>query len=128
MAVSVRDEDKRALEPIVRGLHEMGFSLIATHGTALHIKGLGIPCEEIFKVAQGSPNIVDYIKEGRVTLVINTPDAEGTADSFSIRRTALDMRLPYCTTMVGAEAAVEGIRALKTQPFEVKALQDYHPR
>jgi carbamoyl-phosphate synthase large subunit len=128
VAVSVRDDDKRALEPIARGLHEMGFSLIATHGTALHIKGLGIPCEEIFKVAQGSPNIVDYIKEGRVTLVINTPDAEGTADSFSIRRTALDMRLPYCTTMVGAEAAVEGIRALKTQPFEVKALQDYHPR
>jgi carbamoyl-phosphate synthase large subunit len=54
-------------------------------------------------------------------------DVEGTADSFSIQRTALDMRLPFCTTMAGAQAAVEGIRALKTQRFEVKALQDYHP-
>jgi carbamoyl-phosphate synthase large subunit len=126
--VSVRDEDKRALEPIVRGLHEMSFVLIATHGTARHIKGLGLPCLEVNKVKEGSPHIVDCMKAGEISMVINTPDLEGTADSFSIRRTALDMRLPFCTTMVGAQAAVEGIRALKTQPFEVKALQDYHPR
>ena len=128
VAVSVRDEDKRELEPIARGLHEMGFRLLATRGTARHIRNLGIPCAEINKVSQGSPNIVECIKAGEVALVINTPDVEGTADSFSIRRTALDMRLPYCTTMAGAQAAVEGIRALKTQPFTVKALQDYHPR
>ena len=128
VAVSVRDEDKRELEPIVRGLHEMGFRLIATRGTARHIESLGIPCAEIHKVKEGSPNIVECIKAGEVALVINTPDIEGTADSFSIRRTALDMRLPFCTTMAGAQAAVEGIRALKTQTFEVKALQDYHPR
>ena len=126
--VSVREEDKCELEPIARGLHEMGFRLIATRGTARHIKGLGIPCAEINKVNQGSPHVVDCMKASEIALVINTPDAAGTADSFSIRRTALDMRLPYCTTMAGAQAAVEGIRALKTQPFEVKALQDYHPR
>ena len=68
------------------------------------------------------------MKAHEIAMVINTPDAAGTADSFSIRRTALDLRLPFCTTMVGAQAAVEGIRALKTQPFQVKALQDYHPR
>jgi carbamoyl-phosphate synthase large subunit len=126
--VSVRDEDKCELQPIARGLHEMGFRLIATRGTARHIKGLGIPCADINKVKQGSPHVVDCMKAGEIALVINTPDAAGTADSFSIRRTALDMRLPYCTTMAGAQAAVEGILALKTQPFEVKALQDYHPR
>jgi len=124
----VRDEDKRELEPIARGLHEMGFLLIATRGTARHIKGLDLPCIEINKVNQGSPHVVECMKAGEIAMVINTPDAEGTADSFSIRRTALDMRLPYCTTMAGAQAAVEGIRALKTQRFEVKALQDYHPR
>jgi len=106
----------------------MGFLLIATRGTARHIKGLDLPCIEINKVNQGSPHVVECMKAGEIAMVINTPDAEGTADSFSIRRTALDMRLPYCTTMAGAQAAVEGIRALKTQRFEVKALQDYHPR
>jgi carbamoyl-phosphate synthase large subunit len=126
--VSVRDEDKRELETIARGLHEMGFQLIATRGTARHIKALGIPCAEINKVIQGSPHIVDCMKATEIAMVINTPDAEGTADSFSIRRTALDLRLPYCTTMAGAQAAVEGILALKTLPFQVTALQDYHPR
>ena len=126
--VSVRDEDKRELEPIARGLHEMGFRLLATRGTARHIKGLKIPCAEINKVKEGTPNIVDCMRAGEVAMVINTPDAEGTADSFSIRRTALDMRLPFCTTMAGGQAAVEGILALKTQTFTVKALQDYHPR
>ncbi len=126
--VSVRDEDKPEIEPIVRGLHEMGFRIIATRGTARHIKSLGIRCAEINKVAQGSPHVVDSMKAHEIAMVINTPDADGTADSFSIRRTALDMRLPYCTTMAGAQAAVEGIRALKTQPFQVKPLQDYHLR
>ena len=126
--VSVRDEDKRELDQIAHGLHEMGFKVIATGGTARHIRKLGIPCSEINKVAQGSPHIVDAMKAHEIAMVINTPDAAGTADSFSIRRTALDLRLPFCTTMVGAKAAVEGIRALKTQPFQVKALQDYHPR
>ncbi|HSR57211.1 MAG TPA: ATP-grasp domain-containing protein, partial [Candidatus Binataceae bacterium] len=126
--VSVRDEDKPALEPIARGLNELGFDLVATRGTASHIKGLGLPCAEVNKVAEGSPHIVDWMKENQITMVINTPDASGTADSFSIRRTALELRLPYFTTMAGAHAAVEGIRALKTQPFRVKALQDYHPR
>jgi carbamoyl-phosphate synthase large subunit len=126
--VSVRDEDKPALEPIARGLYELGFDLVATRGTASHIKGLGLPCAEVNKVAEGSPHIVDRMKENQITMVINTPDASGTADSFSIRRTALELRLPYFTTMAGAHAAVEGIRALKTQQIRVKALQDYHPR
>src|ERR1700678_2819951 len=124
--ISVRDEDKPYLEPIARGLKAMGFDLIATRGTAAHIRNLGLDCEVVNKVLEGGPHIVDAMKEGRVAMVINTPDASGTKDSFSIRRTALEMRLPYFTTMAGAKAAVEGIFALKHETFEVHALQDYH--
>jgi carbamoyl-phosphate synthase large subunit len=104
----------------------MGFELVATGGTARYIHGLNIPCAIVNKVAQGSPHVVDLMREGKVAMVINTPDASGTADSFSIRRTALEMRLPFCTTMAGAQAAVEGIAALREGRFEVRALQDYH--
>jgi len=124
--ISIRDEDKRYLEPIARGLAAMGFDLIATRGTANHIRNLGLKCERVNKVLEGSPHIVDAMKDGRVAMVVNTPDASGTKDSFSIRRTALELRLPYFTTMAGAKAAVEGIFALKHEPFEVRALQDYH--
>jgi carbamoyl-phosphate synthase large subunit len=124
--ISVRDDDKSSLEPIARGLAAMGFALIATAGTAKYIRQLGLECERVNKVLEGSPNIVDAMKQGRVAMVINTPDASGTKDSFSIRRTALELRLPYFTTMAGANAAVQGIEALKTHPFEVRALQDYH--
>jgi carbamoyl-phosphate synthase large subunit len=124
--ISVRDEDKQELEPIARGLVAMGFDLIATRGTANHIQNLGFKCERVNKVLQGSPHIVDAMKDGHVAMVVNTPDASGTRDSFSIRRTALELRLPYFTTMAGAKAAVEGIFALKHEPFEVRALQDYH--
>jgi carbamoyl-phosphate synthase large subunit len=124
--ISVRDEDKQYLEPVARGLADMGFELIATRGTADHIRALGLKCESVNKVHDGSPHIVDAMKEGCIAMVINTPDANGTRDSFSIRRTALELRLPYCTTMAGAKAAVDGIYALKHQTFEVRALQDYH--
>jgi len=126
--ISVRDEDKAELAPIVDGLTAMGFDLIATRGTARYIEGLGHPCEPVNKVLQGSPHVVDRMREGKIAMVINTPDASGTADSFSIRRTALELRLPYFTTMAGAQAAVEGIKALKRERMEVRALQDYHPR
>ncbi len=124
--ISVRNSDKPQLEPIARGLHAMNFALIATGGTARYIRNLGIPCESVNKVGEGSPHIVDVMREGTIAMVINTPDESGTADSFSIRRTALELRLPYFTTMAGAQAAVEGIRALKSEPFEVSSLQDYH--
>ena len=89
--ISVRDEDKAQLEPIARGLVAMGFELIATRGTASHIRNLGLKCESVNKVLEGSPHIVDAMKEGRVAMVVNTPDASGTKDSFSIRRTALEL-------------------------------------
>ncbi len=124
--LSVRDEDKQLLQPIVHGLTEMGFDLIATDGTARFVGGLGIKCATVNKVAQGSPHVVDLMRAGKIAAVINTPEARGAEDSFSIRRTALEQKLPYFTTMAGAQAAVEAIAALKHAPLEVRALQDYH--
>ncbi|MGC1677240.1 MAG: carbamoyl-phosphate synthase large subunit [Candidatus Binataceae bacterium] len=124
--ISVRDDDKPLLAPIARGLTDLGLRLIATRGTARAIKALGYECETVNKVLDGSPHVVDSMRAAKIAMVINTPDKTGTADSFSIRRTALEMRLPYFTTMAGAEAAVQGIAALKSQPFEVRALQDYN--
>jgi carbamoyl-phosphate synthase large subunit len=124
--ISVRDDDKPELPLIADGLTRMGLELVATRGTARYIERLGHRCAVVNKVQEGSPHVVDWMREGRIAMVINTPDATGTADSFSIRRTALEQRLPYFTTMAGAKAAVEGISALRSQSFEVRALQDYH--
>jgi carbamoyl-phosphate synthase large subunit len=124
--LSVRDSDKPLLEPIARGLNSMNFELVGTAGTARYIQRLGMSCTIVNKVAEGSPHVVELMRENRVAIVINTPDAQGTADSFSIRRTALELRLPFFTTMAGAQAAVEAIAALKAGAPEVRALQDYH--
>jgi carbamoyl-phosphate synthase large subunit len=123
--ISVRDHDKGRLEPIVRGLAANGFELIATDGTANAITRLDLPCERVNKVIQGSPHIVDRMRDGEIALVINTPDAAGEADSFSIRRTALELRLPFFTTLAGAAAAVEAIASMRNSALSVRALQDY---
>ena len=124
--ISVRDSDKPALGSIARELAQMGFSLIATTGTSRAIQGFGIDCTAVNKVPEGSPHVVDLMREGRIAAVINTPDDRGTADSFLIRRTALELRLPFFTTIAGALAAIEAIAALKLNPITPRALQDYH--
>jgi carbamoyl-phosphate synthase large subunit len=126
--ISVRDEDKEGLQPIAKSLAQMGFDLIATRGTAQYINGLGLHCAPINKVAQGSPHVVDLMREGRIAMVINTPEAGTKLDSFSIRRTALELRLPFFTTIAGAHAAVTAIAALREGRIGVAALQDYHRR
>lgn len=124
--VSVRDADKPRLEPLVRGLREMRFVLLATNGTARFIQRLGVDCDVVRKVAEGSPHVVDLIRDGKIAMVVNTPDAVGAADSASIRRTALELRIPYFTTIAGAQAAVEAIGAQKQTRITVRALQDHH--
>jgi carbamoyl-phosphate synthase large subunit len=124
--LSVRDADKPHLEPIARGLATMGFELIATRGTASYIERLGLACTTVNKVAEGQPHVVDLMRANRIAVVINTPDQQGTADSFSIRRTALELRLPFFTTVAGAQAAVEAIAALRAGAPAPRALQDYH--
>src|SRR5215469_2549472 len=124
--VSVRDSDKPALEPLARGLAGMGFGLVATGGTARDIQRFGIECTAVHKVTDGGPNVLDLMHDGRIAAVINTPDEEGTADSFLIRRTALELKVPFFTTIAGAQAAIEAIAALRVNPFSARALQDYH--
>ena len=126
--ISVRDEDKQGLELIARHLSQMGFHLVATRGTAAYIENLGLRCDLINKVAQGSPHVVDLMREGRIAMVINTPELGTKQDSFSIRRTALELRLPFFTTIAGAQAAVAAIAALRDGRTEIAALQDYHRR
>ncbi|MCW5828186.1 MAG: carbamoyl-phosphate synthase large subunit [Deltaproteobacteria bacterium] len=126
--ISVRDEDKAEALDVAKGLVENGFSIIATHGTAEYLKGNGVSCETVSKVAQGSPHIVDWLEKGRVALVINTSSGtQSIADSYSIRRTALVYNVPYATTMAAASAMVTAIRALKCEPVSVMSLQEYHP-
>ena len=124
--ISVRDEDKGAVTVVAKKLHRAGFQIVATRGTAGYFAARGIPSEIVNKVQEGSPHIADQIKNGAVAMVINTPtDAHSHADSYEIRRRALDYQVPYFTTIAGAEAAAEGIEYLKQREFDVRALQDY---
>ena len=127
--ISVRESDKqRAIVPAKR-LEELGFTLIATGGTATFLAQNGVQVEPINKVAEGRPHIVDAIKNGDVQLVVNTTEGEKSlADSKSIRRTTLEMKVPYYTTLAGAEAAVAAIAALGTGELTVTSLQDYAAR
>src|SRR3984893_6056566 len=124
--VSVRDQDKRALVEPCRQLVQMGFTLVATNGTArvLADQGLAVAC--INKVSAGHPHIVDLMLSGGVHLVFNTTEgAQAIADSFSLRRTALTTDIPYYTTVAGARAAVQAIAALRAGSLEVAPLQSY---
>ena len=124
--VSVRDHDKPAMVGPCRRLVEMGFSLIATGGTAVLLRHAGIAVEVINKVLEGRPHIVDRMLSGGVQLVFNTTEgAQAIADSFSLRRTALTHNIPYYTTVAGARAAVQAIAALKGGNLEVASLQSY---
>ncbi len=124
--ISVRDADKAKATDIARKLHQAGFQIIATRGTAAYFRARGIATDVVKKVQEGSPHIADRVKRGDIAMVINTPDdAHSQTDSYQIRRSALDYRIPYFTTMAGAEAAAEGIEYLKQHGFEVRALQDF---
>ena len=104
-----------------------GFSLLATRGTAETLRAAGLAVQTLNKVQEGSPHVVDAIRRGEVALLINTPvGAESFRDSFPIRRTALECRVPYFTTMSAAAAAAEGIDLMSRGPFAVRPLQDWH--
>jgi carbamoyl-phosphate synthase large subunit len=124
--VSVRDADKpRALETM-RMLSGLGFKIVATSGTQKYLEAQGVKAEKINKVSEGRPHVVDSIKNGGVQLVFNTTEgAQALSDSRSLRRAALLHKVPYYTTLAGAVAASQGIKAYKGGDLEVRALQDY---
>jgi carbamoyl-phosphate synthase large subunit len=126
--ISVRDGDKLAAVNVARDLVELGFTLLATRGTARVLKSHGVPVTEVNKVAEGRPHIVDMIKNGEVSFIVNTVEETRTAvtDSRSIRTTALARRVTYYTTVAGAKAACAGMKHLaKLEPYR---LQELHAR
>jgi carbamoyl-phosphate synthase large subunit len=127
--VSVQDADKAALVPIAQRLVRSGLKLVATEGTAAYLREREVPVEAINKVQDGSPHAVDAIRAGKVQLVMNTPKGSGAhQDSFPLRRTALECRVPYFTTIAGAAAAAAGIEYLQQQELTVRSLQEFHAR
>ena len=125
--VSVRDGDKAAMVPLGRRLRELGFTLIATGGTARHLREAGLEVERINKVYEGRPNIVDRIKDGGIAMLFNTTEGQqAIRDSYSLRRAALLRRVPYYTTVAGARAVVQAIAARAGGELEVAPLQSYY--
>ncbi|MGH8741206.1 MAG: ATP-grasp domain-containing protein, partial [Burkholderiales bacterium] len=126
--ISVRDGDKVAAVHIARDLVELGFALVATRGTAGVLKSHGIDVTPVNKVAEGRPHVVDMIKNGDVSFIVNTVEATRTAvsDSRAIRITALAQRVTYYTTVAGATAACAGMKHLAA--LEPYRLQDLHAK
>jgi carbamoyl-phosphate synthase large subunit len=123
--VSVRDADKDRLLPIAKDIAARGFTLVATSGTATYLTGHGVDCERINKVLEGRPHIVDLIKNGEIVYIVNTTEGkQAIADSFSIRREALQHRVTYSTTVAGARALVHSLDFHDTG--EVHSLQELH--
>jgi carbamoyl-phosphate synthase large subunit len=127
--LSVNDYDKSAALKMARDLSRLGFDIIATRGTAEFCVRAGIPAEVICKVSEGSPHIVDHIRAGKVNLIINTPlGAEAHSDGLTIRTAAVQYGVPLITTLSAAQAAVNGIAALREHALEVRSLQEHYHR
>jgi len=124
--ISVRDADKKAMVPLGRSLVEMGFTLIATSGTAAFLQAAGLEVRRINKVREGRPHLVDAIIDGQVALIFNTTESgQAIADSYDLRRAALIHKVPYYTTVAGSRAVVQAIKALSRGSLEVAPLQSY---
>jgi len=125
--ISTSDKDKADIAPIAKQLSDLGFSLVATAGTAGVLTRHGLLVKEVHKVSEGRPSVVDLIKSREIDLVINTPTGRNPkADESSIRSTAVQYNIPYITTIAGAKAAVNGIKSLLKGELSVKSLQEYH--
>ncbi|NQW11724.1 MAG: carbamoyl phosphate synthase large subunit, partial [Alphaproteobacteria bacterium] len=124
--VSVKDADKAAIVVIAHDLRALGFTIMATDGTADALKQAGINANRVKKVLEGRPHVVDNMLSGHVDLVINTTEgAQAIRDSFSLRHTALTHNIPYYTTVEGARAAVRAVEATMAGHLEVTPLQTY---
>jgi carbamoyl-phosphate synthase large subunit len=123
--ISVRDPDKVRVIPVAHDLVRRGYTLVATRGTADFLHGQGLACEQINKVIEGRPHIVDLIKNGEIAYIVNTTEGrQAIADSFSIRREALQQRLTYSTTIAGAKALLHSLDYRDSGP--VWSLQELH--
>jgi len=125
--ITVTDDDKAAATQIASRFHDLGFEIVATRGTAQAISRMGIPVRAINKIAEGSPHVVDLIRDGHVDLVINTPTGSGArSDGYEIRNAAVRGNVPCITTMTGASAVARAIHAVRTRGAEPRSLQELH--
>jgi carbamoyl-phosphate synthase large subunit len=125
--ISVAGADKAAATQLAASLHDMGFGICATSGTAAAIRRMGVPVERILKLSEGSPNVIDLIRSGKVDLVINTPTGKGARkDGWAIRRAAIRRGIPVITTMTGASAAQRAILAGRRADAPIRSLQLLH--
>lgn len=123
--VSVRDADKTRIGEIAKKLIELGFEIIATRGTALALQAAGVDCRRVFKVNEGRPHVLDFVKNNEIDFIVNTTEGKlAIADSFAIRRNALQHKVSYTTTLSGAEAACLAMKYEDRQT--VTRLQDLH--
>lgn len=127
--VSVKDKDKRVIVFVVKKLVDLGFRIVATSGTAEVLRKAGIEVQNVFKIGEGRPDVMDLIKNGEVSLIINTPSGKKKMkqDEAQIRSEAVFQCIPVITTIAGSQATVNGIEAAIKKGFTVKALQDYYP-
>ncbi|MBN2456807.1 MAG: carbamoyl-phosphate synthase large subunit [Sedimentisphaerales bacterium] len=124
---SVKGADKKKAVRLAVQLQQAGLKIIATKGTCIEFINNNVPSEFVLKMTEGRPNIVDWIINGKISLIINTTiGAQSIEDSFSIRRTALDKQIPYVTTIRGAAAVVKAISAMKDRKLSVKPIQHYY--
>ncbi len=125
--ISVQDRDKKAVLPVAKQFHEIGFSIMATHGTSAFLNAEGIPAKVVNKVSYGQPHVVDAIKNGEIQFVVNTGVGDQTrGDGYHLRRAAIKYCIPYATTIAGAKAMCQGIAALIRNRISVKAVQEYN--
>jgi carbamoyl-phosphate synthase large subunit len=124
IVITVHDHDKPDVVPIARRFHELNFRILATEGTAAYLTRHGVPCERIFKIHEGRPNLLDQIVSGDVQFLINTPlGKHAQHDDYKIRRAAVTRKIPYTTTLSAAAAAADAIVALRHQEHTVRSLQ-----
>jgi carbamoyl-phosphate synthase large subunit len=125
--ITVADGDKSAAAGVATQLHDLGFRIVATGGTALSISRMGVPVQALNKIGEGSPHVVDWIERGDVDLVINTPVGTGArVDGYEIRSAAVARGIPCITTMAGGMAAARAIGARRSGEPEVRSLQEMH--
>ena len=125
LVVTVNDRDKATVTPILRRLHDLGFVIWATKGTYQYLTRLGIPCDRVYKVGEGRPDIVDRIVSGKVDLLINTPlGKKSQYDDYAMRRAAITHKVPYFTTMSATSAACDALIALRSRAYTVRTIQE----
>jgi carbamoyl-phosphate synthase large subunit len=127
VCISVNDMDKATVTRIARHLHRMGFKIIATRGTCDWLNRFGVPATHIYKIGEGSPNILDALENGQIQLMINTPlGGQAHEDGAAIRSMCYQVDVPIITTTSAAMASMEGIKRRREKPLKVRSLQDHH--